>query len=221
MSTVTAITGATRRDLWFLRGEAIGFGIGSLLFFTGAVMQFFGAAALPTNITYAIGAGFFTTAAAIQMRAAFVHLPAGTSRIRAMVTDPDVASAWIQFIGTLLFNVMTLRAVFLPPTAADYDMIWTPDVYGSALFLISSWIAWHPIARARRHQRIPWNSRGISWMNMTGSFFFAVSAWGAKMLPNNQLQSQDWSDFGTALGALGFFVAALLTWPDREATHGA
>lgn len=220
MTTATAVDATKRRDLDYLRGEALGFGIGSLLFFAGAVMQMFGSAAMPANITYAVGAGFFTTAAAIQWRAAFAHLPPGTSRLRSLVTDPDVASSWIQFIGTLLFNVMTLRAVLLPPTAADYGQIWTPDVAGSALFLISSWIAWHPIARARRHQHIPWNSRAISWSNMIGSFFFAVSAWGAKLLPDNQLQNQEWSDLGTILGAMGFFVAALLTWPDREAVRG-
>ena len=79
----------------------------------------------------------------------------------------------------------------------------------------------YPFATSTRATATAFWITSFSWMNMTGSFFFAVSAWGAKMLPNNQLQSQDWSDFGTALGALGFFVAALLTWPDREATHGA
>ncbi|MFN8124966.1 MAG: hypothetical protein U0R64_00420 [Candidatus Nanopelagicales bacterium] len=216
MSTTADLT---RRDFAFLRGEALGFGIGSFLFAAGAVMQMAGVASAPVNLTYAAGAVFFTTAAAIQLRAAFAHLPAGTSRWRALVADPDVASSWIQQIGTLAFNVMTIRAVVLPPTAADYGEIWQPDVFGSALFLISSWIAWHPIARARRHQRISWNSRGICWGNMIGSVFFAISAWGAKLLPNLELQSEQWSNAGTLLGAIGFFVASILTWPgahDRD-----
>ena len=122
-------------------------------------------------------------------------------RIRAMVTDPDVASAWIQFIGTLLFNVMTLRAVFLPDCGRlRHDLDPGRLRFGAVPDLQLDRVApdrprsassAHPVELPRHqldeHDRVLLRRVRV----------------GAKMLPNNQLQSQDWSDFGTALGALG------------------
>lgn len=210
-----------RRDLRDLRIMALGFGIGSILFGAGAVMAMLGAAPEPTNVTFALGAVGFTTAALVQLISSMLHFPAGPRRLRRALTDPDVTSAAIQFIGTLYFNLMTIRAVVLPPTAADYHEIWGPDVLGSALFLISSWIAWHPIVRERRHEFVSRNSEWILRANMAGSGFFAISAWGAKLLGSGTLQNVLWDNLGTFLGAVGFLIASVLLWPRRESSYAA
>lgn len=209
------------RDLLQLRLMALGFGIGSVLFGAGAVVSLAGGSANLANVLFAIGAVFFTSAAAVQLIAAVDHFPPTLHPVRKGLTDPDLSSAVIQLIGTIYFNVMTLRAVLLPPTAADYEQVWQPDVIGSACFLISSWIAWHPVARARKHRRIPERSHLILWSNMLGSVFFAVSAWGAKLVGEHTVQNQLWDNLGTLLGAIGFLSASWLMWPHREASYGS
>lgn len=194
-----------------------GFGIGSVLFALGAVMAVLQANLVATNVVYALGAVFFTSAAGVQLRAAEDRKPP------RRWSDPDWMSAAIQFVGTLEFNVMTLRAVAMSfGNGIPYSQVWDPDVIGSALFLISSWIAWHPIAREKRHRMIRGRSALITLSNLTGSIFFGLSAWGAALLPDGTYQSLFWSNAGTFLGAVFFLIAAVATVPraaEREAVH--
>ncbi len=186
-----------------------GFGVGSGLFGLGAVLSALGARAFLANLMFAVGAVCFTFAAAVQWRQATGHRHA--NRLK----DPDWMSAIIQFGGTLEFNVMTLLALTLTidPDAMDYKHVWRPDVFGSAAFLISSWIAWHPIARRQRHELVRGRSRLIFWANMLGSTFFAISAWGAMLMPDGEFKSPFWNNLGTFLGAIGFLVAAVALHP--------
>ncbi len=102
---------------------------------------------------YFVGSLFFTAAGLLQFRSA---------NGRA-----DFIASGVQFIGTLLFNVSTAGAFFdsLEPVGQDL-VIWTPDVWGSAAFLISSTIAQvvavrdvkrgiSPAAIRRRHPNWP------------------------------------------------------------------
>lgn len=189
-----------------------GFAIGSVLFAAGAVMAVAQANLVATNIVYAAGAVFFTSAASVQMIAAAQRRPP------VVYKDPDWMSAIIQLLGTLAFNVMTIRAVSmsLDPAQVPYSQVWNPDVYGSALFLISSWVAWHPIAREKRHHTVRGRSALICWANMLGSIFFALSAWGAQLLPGGQYQSLFWNNAGTFVGALCFLVGSLALLPPRD-----
>lgn len=200
---------------------ALGFGIGSVFFAAGAGVAMAGGSTRLANILFAIGAVFFTSAAAVQLKSAVNHFPDGDRPLRRALTDPDLVSSAIQLVGTLYFNVMTIRAVTLPPTSADYRQVWGPDVIGSFCFLLSSWIAWHPIVRARRHAWIPGRSRMVLWWNMAGSVFFAISAWGAKLVGKDTVQNLLWDNLGTLLGAFGFLIAAFLTWPPRGASRDA
>ncbi len=223
MTTPARPTAQTRphlhRDLRQLRQMALGFGIGSMLFGSGAALAMAGGSSRIANYLFAIGAVFFTSAAFVQLLTAVMHFPRGRRTWRRAVVDPDLVSAAIQLVGTLYFNIMTVRAVVLPPTADAYAQVWQPDVLGSACFLISSWIAWHPIVRARRHDLIAERSHVILWANMAGSVFFAISAWGAKLVAPDTLQNPLWSNMGTLLGAIGFLIASVLTWPRSEASY--
>jgi hypothetical protein len=193
-----------------------GFGIGSALFALGAIMAVLQASLLTTNVVYALGAVFFTSAAAVQLRAAEDRKPG-----RRWI-DPDWASAAIQFVGTLEFNVMTIRAVVMSvDDSVPYSDVWNPDVIGSAMFLLSSWIAWHPIAREKRHRLIRGRSALITISNLLGSVFFGLSAWGAALLPDGTYQSVFWSNAGTFFGAVLFLIAAIATLPRRTEREAA
>ena len=212
MSTV-----ANTRETRQLNAMAVGFGVGSALFAAGAMLSVMQADVVFTSVVYALGAVCFTTAAGVQWRSAADHHP--PSRLK----DPDWMSAAIQFVGTLYFNVMTIRALILSidATSVSYDAVWQPDVVGSLLFLISSWVAWHPIAREHRHHLLHGRSLLICWANMLGSVFFGISAVGAKMLPDGTLRNDGWNNWGTFLGAVGFFVAAMALRPTAQERRDA
>lgn len=202
-----------------LRLMSLGFGIGSLLFAVGAVLSVFDAPW--ANPVFALGALFFTGAATVQWRAA-VHHSIHSIRHRAEfdLRNPDWQAAVIQLLGTLYFNVMTIQAlsVGLTSPAAYNESVWKPDALGSTMFLLSSIIAMHPVARRRRHAIISQRSNAISWCNLAGSVFFAVSAYGAKAIAPDALDSTFLNNVGTFLGAIGFLLAAMLLWPPRHAS---
>lgn len=204
-----------------LRLMAGGFGIGSTLFAVGAVMSVVGWQV--ANPTFAVGAVFFTAAATVQWRTAIRHDP-DNHRVWKVATqdfrNPDWLAAVIQLLGTLYFNVMTIRALSITlvnPVEFNSE-VWKPDIYGSAAFLISSAIAAHPVARLRRHRLIYGRSRVIAWCNIAGSFFFAVSAVGNQLIAPDTMKSAVWTNLGTFVGALMFLLAAVLLWPPRQ--HG-
>lgn len=194
------------RDLYLM---GYGFGVGSALFAAGAVLSALEWNPVGTAVVYALGAVCFTFAAGVQW------LAAGARRPPHPLRDPDWMSAAIQFPGTIAFNIMTIRALVLAaqPGQVEYGQVWTPDVVGSALFLVASWVAWHPIARAKRHRAIAGRSKVITLANMMGSLFFAFSAWGAALLPDGEYQSPFWNNFGTFVGAACFLVGAVCLLP--------
>ena len=208
-----------RDDALGLRLMAGGFGVGSALFAAGAVMSavnWHGA-----NATYALGAIFFTSAATVQWRTAVRHDPAHHSVMDIAERDfanPDWLAAVIQLLGTLYFNVMTIRALSIAlDSPVEFNQeVWRPDMYGSAAFLISSAIALHPVARLRRHRLVRGRSRVIAWSNMAGSVFFGISAVAGKLIAPGTLNNAFWTNMGTFLGALMFLLAAVLLWPPHH-----
>ncbi|MCU0280032.1 MAG: hypothetical protein MUE31_14230, partial [Candidatus Nanopelagicales bacterium] len=83
------------RETRQLNAMAAGFGVGSALFATGALMSVVQLNLVLNSVVYAVGAVCFTAAAAVQQVAASDHRT--SSRLR----DPDWMSAAIQFAGTL------------------------------------------------------------------------------------------------------------------------
>ncbi|KRB37234.1 NADH-ubiquinone oxidoreductase [Microbacterium sp. Root180] len=194
-----------------LRREAWGFAIGSLCFLAGA-LPFYAdwAGAVWTNVTFFVGSIFFTAAALIQL------LLSGRRPPRQHTNRPDRADWWsaaIQFAGTLAFNVST--AVALIAAIARPDMVgagWRPDFWGSIAFLVSSFLA---IEATRGRERL-WDRDARTWhgtgLNMLGSVAFMVSAIAAFVVPaTGDLVSVQWTNTGTAVGAVCFFTAAVLS----------
>lgn len=206
-----------RRDRRALMAMALGFGIGAALFTAGGVMAQIGMRG--ANATFAVGAVFFTLAAGLQWRVAVWHDPnqGALSRIEFDFRNPDWTSAVTQFVGTLYFNLMTVRALRIGlSTPMEYNVkVWHPDVQGSILFLVSSAIAIHPLSRKLRHRLVRGRSGWIAWLNMVGSVLFAVSALAGRAMAPDQLRSELWSNVGTSLGGAAFLAAAVLLWPGR------
>ena len=128
------------------------------------------------------------------------------------------APAIVQFVGTIYFNVMTIAALTTAPlSAAAFDAkVWSPDVYGSTLFLVSSLIAMAAESRQRRHTLVPERSTAIVWSNLFGSAMFGISAITGKAVQPGELVNPGLSNVTTLLGALGFLAAAALTWPPQR-----
>jgi hypothetical protein len=194
-----------------LRREAWGFAVGSLCFLAGA-LPFYAAWAgtVGTNVTFVVGSVFFTLAAFIQLSLSGRRVP------HREMSRPDLVDWWaaaIQFAGTLLFNVSTVAA--LAAAISQPDLVgagWKPDAWGSVAFLVSSFLAivatkdrgrlWDPDART-------WHGTGL---NFLGSVAFGVSAVGAYVVPSTgDLANEAWANAGTAIGALCFFAAAVLS----------
>jgi drug/metabolite transporter (DMT)-like permease len=194
-----------------LRREAWGFAIGSLFFLVGAVPFYQQAVGtIVANLTFFVGALFFTAAALIQLALSGRRPP----RRGANKADRyDWWAAAVQFVGTLLFNVSTTAALVVAINEdARIGSGWRPDALGSVAFLAASGLAvvatvdrerlWDPRART-------WHG---TWLNLVGSVFFGLSAIGAYTIPaTGDLVSLFWANLGTLLGAVCFLVAAVLS----------
>ena len=195
-------------DRWI----AIGFALGSACFFIGPLpgfVQLVGAGA--DSVVFFVGSVFFTLAAGLELRES-------TLRLGRWAADPSWWSAAVQFVGTLLFNISTFDAMREGlSTQQENRLIWAPDAFGSAAFLISGVLAyrvasgglWRPAHRNRE-----WT---MSAVNLAGCVFFGVSAIASYVVPSSgsilDLAAANWT---TALGALCFFIGAVLLFPRRE-----
>jgi hypothetical protein len=212
------IPGGDRR---LVSASALGFAIGSALFVVGVPLS------LDTSIspavagwTFFLGSVFFTTAATLQMITSRPTTPKALRRGRPLSDEAaDWLAAVVQWIGTLEFNVTTLRAAIDAAGRGDYSahLVWAPDAIGSILFLISSAIALVPAVRFRRHRHVRDRSWAIAAVNMLGSIFFGISAIGAWTQPSSDdVLNLGWANWGTALGGICFLVGAVLLYPPRR-----
>lgn len=110
------------------------------------------------------GSLFFTSAAYCQLHLAFT-----ANRVAYW-------SALSQFIGTLMFNANTFDAFFNLGWIERDVLVWTPNIIGSILFLISGSLAMRDICK---HWWC-WNFQSINWwmgvVNFLGCIAFLVSA---------------------------------------------
>jgi hypothetical protein len=123
-------------------------------------------------------------------------------------------SAWIQSVGTLLFNVMTLEAITVGPTSRRYDwVVWPPNLIGSVCFLLSGAILYrHSPRRGVFPQR-----RDEGWweasVNLLGCVLFGVSAGAGFVVGTAGAElSESYANWTTTLGAGCFLLCALTAW---------
>jgi hypothetical protein len=192
---------APNRAAWWI---AVLFAIGSTCFALGAFPPYASwVGATADGVTYFVGSLFFTSAAGLQFRTS------------------DGRLAWwaglIQFAGTLFFNRSTFAALHQTLTASQADRhVWTPDALGSVAFLVASAIACVDVRRPLRNspRSRDWSA---AWVNMAGSVAFGVSAVASYVIVDSDvLRNAQRANLGTFVGAICFFVGALLILPERQ-----
>jgi hypothetical protein len=194
-----------------LRREAWGFALGSICFFVGPLPAYAAwAGAVGVGVTFFVGSLLFTAAAFIQLSLSGRRPPRHSTN---RADRADWYSAAVQFVGTLLFNVSTAQALVAAVQRPDeLGAGWRPDAWGSLAFLISSSLA--VVATKDRGELWDRDARTWhgTWLNLLGSIAFGISAIGAYLVPSTgELVSEQWTNLGTAIGALCFFTGAVLS----------
>ncbi len=143
------------------------------------------------GVVYFAGSIFFTTAACEQLRV-------------ARGTGEEVWAAGVQFAGTIFFNVSTFFGMSHHLSGHQSNLlVWSPDVFGSVCFLVSSVLAElaviHAILLVRRS----------ATLNLVGSVAFGISAVAAYVIPDtDELLNASVATSMTLVGALCFLWAA-------------
>ncbi len=198
------------------RTISILFMIGSACFALGALPGYADAAgATADGITFFTGSLFFTAAGCGQFLQAS---QAGGLKRR----DRGWWAALIQLAGTLFFNASTAHALVSGLSATQQDrMVWRPDAYGSACFLVASGLSLSVLGHrwlTRRPRDRPW---WIAVINMGGSVAFGISAVASYVVPDSGLpRNATLVNIGTFAGALSFLVGAYLLLPRQTVTAG-
>jgi hypothetical protein len=209
---------APRRASWWI---AVLFAVGSACFAVGpfpGFVQLVGAAA--DAAVFFAGSLFFTAAAALQYLEA-VNADGGPARhgarrrLRVFAFEPRRIGWWaatIQLAGTVFFNVSTYEALQTGLSTADVNrLIWAPDVFGCACFLIASALAWVEVRRGAPHGPRHRPETRIAAFNLAGSVAFGVAGIASYIVPDTgDVFHLAAANFTTVIGALCFLAGALL-----------
>ncbi|AUY48380.1 hypothetical protein [Streptomyces sp. CB01881] len=208
---------------------ATAFIIGGALFAAGAGVAQFGSGDATTCASlYFAGGLFFNTGgyvSLLQVVNAPRHVPGGEGRLvthrwRWWSYEPtrvDWLSAFVLFAGTLVFAVNLIDSFLQGLSVQQVNrLIWTPDVIGCILFLVSGHLAFVEICHGRPCVR----RRSLGWwivaVNQLGSVLFMISALAAYTRPaTDSLVNADIANWGTLTGALCFSVGGILQHLER------
>ena len=190
----TGVWWAPRTATWWI---GVLFAIGSTCFFVGPLPGFVELVGSAVDAAvFFVGSIFFTSAALLQTLQAEERL--------------DRWSCVVQFAGTIFFNVSTYRALRTGIDSTEYNrLVWTPDALGSICFLVSGVIAYVAVRRP---------PRGLIWwiaaINLAGCVAFGISAVAGYVVPSTgSALDLAAANVWTSLGALCFFVGAILLLP--------
>lgn len=195
------------RDALLTRAMGASFALGASCFLVGPLPVYSGHVSTGTdNATFFVGSILFTLGGLFQSALA---APERNDRPTGLATW---RTAWIQSIGTLLFNVMTVAAMAVASGSARYDyLVWSPNALGSVCFLVSGAIFYLSSPRRgllprRRHEG--WWEPAI---NLLGCVLFGISAIGAYATGRANVPiSAGVANWTTAGGAACFLACALM-----------
>lgn len=192
---------SSRRNALVNAVAATAFLIGGSLFALGAALAQAGVNPTACATIYLVGGVFFSTGgygSVVQVR--------GEPRLQR-------SSAVVLFAGTLVFAINLIDSFIQELTPAAFDrLVWSPDMVGCALFLISGHLAMAGIAG--RFWAV-WHRRDLGWwiiaVNQLGSVLFMVSAVATFVRPSSgDMLATGIANWGTLLGALCFAIAGLM-----------
>ncbi|HEY8083409.1 MAG TPA: hypothetical protein VIE64_07635 [Solirubrobacterales bacterium] len=201
---------------------ATAFAIGGSLFAIGAALAQGGVSPTTCTSVYLVGGAFFSTggyASLLQVINGPRDIgPEGaltTGRWRWWSREPERLewlSALVLFAGTLVFAVLLVDSFIKGLGAfAENRLVWSPDMVGCALFLISGHLAMVEIC----HGWPCWRRRDLGWwivaVNQLGSVLFMVSAIASFVRPSTGDElAVGIANWGTLTGALCFAVGGVL-----------
>jgi len=200
---------------------ASAFLIGGSLFALGAALAQSGVDATVCATVYLVGGAFFSAGGYTSVLQV-VNEPEGglaaespEGRWRWWSREPrrlQWLSAVVLFAGTLVFAINLVDSFIegLSPAQAD-RLVWSPDMVGCALFLVSGHLALLGIGGSRRF----WQRRDLGWwivaVNQLGSILFMISAVASFVRPSTgDALATGIANWGTLTGALCFAVAGLM-----------
>jgi hypothetical protein len=127
------------------------------------------------------------------------------------------ASAFVLFVGTLYFGISLLAALIGDlTTAQEHRLVWSPEVIGCVLFLVSGHLALVQLRRERRQGRDTALSWWIAVVNQVGSALFMAAAIAAFVRPSSgdelAVGVANWSTFA---GAACFAAAGVMQMFER------
>jgi hypothetical protein len=163
--------------------------------------------------TFVVGSILFTSAAVGQLLL--------TRRAGASDGGDHRRLLWaaaVQVGGTILFNVNTIDAMLQSlDTEQTNRLVWGPDMFGSAAFLIASHLAWLAVCHriwCMRRDDVGWWTAAL---NDVGSIFFMLSAVASFTLrTTGETLNTTLVNSCTFLGAVCFLAGAYLLLPARS-----
>lgn len=224
----SAIARRLRRINWVAAGA---FTVGGTLFAIGAVVAQLGSGnALTAASIYLVGGIFFTTGGYASWLGA-INGPrrvdaggaASAGRWRWLSYEPeriDWLSTFLLLVGTLAFGVSLLDSFLQGLTTPEVNrLIWTPEITGCVLFLVSGHLAF---AEVCHRPRPCLRRRDLGWsivaINQIGSILFMISALAAFTRPETGSEiNVAIANWGTLTGATCFAIGGVMQAFDRPA----
>jgi hypothetical protein len=124
----------------------------------------------------------------------------------------DWSSAVVLFVGTLYFAASLLAAMIGDlSTAQEHRLVWSPELVGCVLFLLSGHLALTQMRRERPRGHRPDLGWWIAVVNQVGSALFMVAAIAAFVRPSTGDElAVGVANWGTLSGALCFAIAGVM-----------
>ncbi|MFD6277247.1 hypothetical protein ACFWFI_16985 [Streptomyces sp. NPDC060209] len=203
------------------------FAVGGGLFVFGAAVAQFDTGDATGAWIYFAGGLFFNTGGYASLLQS-VNAPRRDSGTGGLATrrwswwsyEPgriDWLSTFLLFVGTLVFGVNLVGSLLQGLSVQQENrLVWTPDLIGCTLFLISGHLALVEVC----HGRPGVLPRDLGWwivaVNQLGSVLFMGSALADFTRPaTGSVLNIDIANWGTLTGALCFFVGGVLQFFER------
>jgi hypothetical protein len=200
------------------------FVVGGSLFALGAAIAQLGSGNATASASIYFAGGIFFSTGGYTSLLGVINAPRSLSadstpvagRWRWWTYEPrriDWLSAFVLFAGTLAFGVSLVTA-FLKglTTHQENRLIWSPEMIGCILFLISGHLAMSEICHRFRPCL---RRRDLGWwivaINQAGSILFFVSALAAFIRPvTGSAVNVDVANWGTLTGAVCFAIGGAM-----------
>jgi len=203
-----------RLGRWINAISATAFVVGGSLFAIGAglAQADVGGPRLAAGV-YMVGGVFFTTGA----YAAVLQVINGPrpELWRWWSAEPrrlEWVSTVVLLVGTLVFAINLVDSFLGDLTPNQYDrLVWSPDMVGCALFLVSGHLAMAEISGSLRPC---WRPHDLGWwivvVNQLGSVLFMAAAVASFIRADGDMIAIAIANWGTLTGALCFAIAGVM-----------